>query len=138
MKHTIHGTATGGRFSNAEDVHRALMALDGCEVTVTIGRRHRRRTSGQQDEQTNFNGYLWGTLYKAIGDHLGYFTDEEMDQLHHWVQLAVGNVRVMPDGAKVAAGTRHMSGGEFAEYCSKVRMWASQYLGLYLPEPNEG
>jgi len=31
-----------------------------------------------------------------------------------------------------------MSGGEFAEYCSRARMWANKELGIYIPEPYEG
>lgn len=35
-----------------------------------------------------------------------------------------------------------MSGGDFSEYCAKIRMWASiptdqGGLGIYIPEPHE-
>lgn len=109
---------------------------DGQELEMTVSKRYIRRTSGLPGEETNFNGYLWGVAYKMIGDHIG---EMDLDYIHHWVQICVGNVKGMPDGQVVPLGTSDMSGGEFAEYCSKVRIWAGkpEGLSLYLPEPNE-
>lgn len=106
----------------------------GTDLELTICKKYRRRTSGQPDEETNFNGYLWAVPIRMIADEIG----EENDELvHQWVQLAVGNVRVMNDGTKVPAGTRHMSGAEFADYCARVRIWAANTLNMSIPEPNE-
>lgn len=112
---------------------------DGQEIEITASPRRRRRTSGQPGEDTNFNGYLWGVVYKIIGDEIG---EMDLDYIHYWVQMNVGNVKGMPDGRVVPAGTSEMSGGEFAEYCSKARIWASKpgnivEHGVFIPEPNE-
>ena len=106
---------------------------------MTIAPKYKKRTSGQPGEDTNFNGYLWGVCYKMIGDEIG---EMDLDYIHYWAQIKTGNVRAMPDGSVVPAGTSHLSGGEFAEYCSKVRMWAGTPgnivgPGIFLPEPYE-
>lgn len=111
----------------------------GQDMEMTMARKHKPRTTGAPGEETNFNGYLWGVVYKIIGDKIGEW---DMDTVHIWAQKAVKNVKRMPDGEIVAAGTSHMSGGEFAEYCAKVRMWAGtpgkiNSEGIWIPEPNE-
>ena len=112
---------------------------DGKELEMTVSPRMNKRTSGQPDELTNFNGYLWGVAYKIIGDEIG---EMDLDYIHHWAQIKTGNVKGMPDGSVVPRGTSDMSGAEFAEYCSKVRIWAGTpgavvERGIYVPEPNE-
>ena len=112
---------------------------DDKELEMTIASKHKPRTSGQPGEQTNFNGYLWGVAYKIIGDAIG---EMDLDYIHHWAQIKTGNVKGMPDGSVVPAGTSEMSGGEFAEYCGRVRVWAGTpenvtAAGIYIPEPNE-
>jgi len=115
---------------------------DGKEVELTIKAKYKKRTSGQPDEETNFNGYYWGVIIKIIGDELGYYTKEELEYIHDWLQMKIGNVKIMPDKTMVPAGTSNKSGAEFAEYCSKARMFASTpgnicEQGMYIPEPNE-
>lgn len=109
---------------------------EGQEVEITIKRKFKKRTSGQPGEETNFNGYYWGVIVKIIADEIG---EIDQDIVHNWIQLAVGNTKSMKDGTKVPAGTSHMSGAEFSDYCSRVRMWTGQKEGLniYLPEPYE-
>lgn len=112
---------------------------DGTVMEMTVAQKRNRRTAGLPGEDTNFNGYLWGVVYKIIGDEIG---EMDLDYIHHWAQVETGNVKVMPNGRKVPAGTSQMSGGEFAEYCSRVRIWASTpgnivEKGVFIPDPNQ-
>ena len=112
---------------------------DGKEIEITVGAKSKKRTSGQPGEETNFNGYLWGIVYKIIADEIG---ELDLDYVHYWAQVKTGNVKGMPDGSVIPIGTSEMTGGEFAEYCSRVRIWASTpgsicENGMYIPEPNE-
>jgi ribosomal protein L21E len=112
---------------------------EGQEVEITIKRKFKKRTSGQPGEETNFNGYYWGVIVKIIADEIG---EIDQDIVHEWLQIATGNTKIMPGGLKAPAGTAHMSGAEFADYCSRVRMWAGSpgnivEKGIYLPEPYE-
>ena len=112
---------------------------DGKEMEMTVAPKYKKRTSGSDGEETNFNGYLWGVVYKIIGDEIG---ELDLDYIHYWAQVNVGNVKGMPDGSVVPAGTSEMSGGEFSDYCSRVRIWAAtpgkiSHDGMFIPEPNE-
>lgn len=140
----FYGIATRGNFSfqkGEKEYYFDYMKKfkDGDELEMTIGRKFKKRTSKQPDEDTNFNGYLWGIVYKIIANAMGEW---DLNYIHNLVQLEVGNFKMTPKGTKVPAGTSHMSGGEFAEFCSKVRTWASMpgsiiQGSLYIPEPNE-
>lgn len=109
---------------------------DDQEVEITVKKRFRKRSSGAPGEETNFNGYYWAIVVRMIADEIG-----EIDQeyVHHWIQISVGNFKTMPDGQKVPAGTGHMTGGEFAEYCGRVRTWAGnpEGLAMFIPQPHE-
>lgn len=115
---------------------------DGQDLEVTIGKRRRPRTSGAPGEDTNHNGYYWGVIIKMIADELGYYEKRDLDRIHDWIQVSIGNVKRMPNGVEVPAGTSMMDKGEFADFCSKARMWASSpgnvcEHGMYIPEPYE-
>lgn len=106
------------------------------EVEITIKKRFKKRTAGHPGEVTNFNGYYWAVIIRMIADEIG-----EIDQeiVHHWIQLAVGNFKTMKDGTKTPIGTGHMTGAEFSDYCSRVRMWAgnTEGLNMFIPQPHE-
>lgn len=110
--------------------------FEGKEIEMTVGPKYKRRTQGDPGEETNFNGYYWAVVVRMIADEMGEW---DQDVVHDYIQMAVGNVRVMKNGIKLPAGTKEMSGVEFAEYCSKVRTWANSpdELNLYIPEPHE-
>lgn len=137
IKPKFYATAEAGRiaWTDREAVSRYMAKFaPGTELELTICKKYRRRTSGKPDEETNFNGYLWAVPIRMIADEIG----EENDEIvHQWIQLAVGNVKVMKDGTKVPAGTRDMSGAEFADYCARIRIWAANFLKMNIPEPNE-
>lgn len=112
---------------------------DDTPLEMTVKRKYKRRTSGQVDEETNFNGYLWGIVYNYVAEEIG---ELDLDYVHYWMQISVGNFKMMPDGTKVPLGTSEMSGGEFADYCGHVRTWAATpgnlcEYGINIPEPNE-
>lgn len=107
---------------------------DGTEMEMTVSRKYKRRTQGGPDEATNFNGYWWAVIIRMVSDAMGEIDD---DYTHNLIQIEVGNVRRTDDGKVIPAGTKNMSGGEFADLCMKARVWASQKLQLSIPEPNE-
>ena len=112
---------------------------DGKNLQLAVGQVSYPRTTGQPGEPTNFNGYLFGILYRIIGDEIG---ELDLDYIHHWIQMKVGNIKGMPDGTVIPAGTSHFNGHQFSEYCDKVRRWGTEpgnicTNGLILPLPNE-
>ena len=112
---------------------------EGQEVEMTVKNKTKKRTSGQPDEETNFNGYYWGIIVAIIADEIGEYKTED---IHNWIQVEVGNTKMTPNRKIIPSGTSEMSGGEFAEFCSKARQWANMpgnicEAGLYIPEPHE-
>ena len=112
---------------------------DNTPLEMTVKRKYKQRTSGKYDEETNFNGYYWSVLVAMVADEIG---EADRQCVHDWIQVAIGNIKRMPDGREVAGNTSDMTGGEFAEMCQRARYWAATprnicEMGLIIPEPNE-
>ncbi len=137
-KPKFYGKKKNGKFVFNEfereemEKHLAVFNEDQ-DLEMTVDKKYKRRTSGQPDEETNFNGYFW-VIIGMISDEMG---ELDKDYTHDLVLNQVGHFRVDKYGDKHALETKDLSGGEFAELCSKIRIWASKELSLYLPEPHE-
>lgn len=120
---------------------------EGTRLEITMGKFSKRRTQGSPGEATNFNGYYWGVVVSMVSDAMGEIDD---DVTHNLLQLLFnkrGIVVIDPEtkrgiNVEVPVGTKHLTGAEFAEYCSKIRTWASIpgnlcEKGCYIPEPHE-
>lgn len=114
---------------------------DDTEMEMIVKRKYKKRTTGAPGEDTNFNGYYWGVIVAMVADEIG---EADRQQVSDWIQLSIGNVKKMPGGKEVAGSTSEMSGGDFADMCSRVRTWAGTNTkifgesGFYIPEPHEG
>lgn len=141
MKKAIfYGKALRGKFimeyKDKEIMRNFLLTYEkDTPLVMEIKKYSKLRTSGKDGEETNFNGYYWGIIVRMVADEMG-----ELDQeyIHGIIQIGTGNYRPDNLGNKIPLGTSKMSGGEFAEYCSRARMWANKELGIYIPEPYEG
>ena len=138
-KAILFGKASRGQFvmdyKDKEIKKKFLLTYEkDTPLVMEIKKYSKLRTSGRPDEETNFNGYYWGIIIRMVADEMG-----ELDQeyIHGIIQIATGNYRPDNIGNKIPLGTSKMSGGEFSEYCSRARMWASKELGIYIPEPYE-
>ncbi len=92
---------------------------------------------GGDSRSENQNRYYWGVVVRLIAQELGYEGKEELNRLHIWIQEQVDHVTVMLDGSKIATGTSGLTTGEMEAYLTSVRQWASSFLGIYVPLPNE-
>jgi len=119
---------------------------EGQALEMTVSAKYKRRTQGDPGEDTNFNGYYWAVPVRMISDEMGELDDNVTHNLLQMMFNKKGVRTVGPDGkmsnVEIPAGTKDMSGAEFAEYCSKIRMWASipkdqGGLEIYIPEPHE-
>lgn len=87
----------------------------------------------------NQNGYYWAVIVRMIADEIG---EVDQQEVHDWLQVAVGNTKTMPNGIQIPAGTSHMDTLEAEEYYKRVRMWAAApgnlcEAGFFIPLPNE-
>ena len=150
IKPKFYGTAQGGKFIHSDpDLFDNYMRKfdDGKELEITIGPKFKRRTSGLPGEETNFNGYYWAVIIRIISDTMGELDDNVTHNLLQMIFNKKG-IEVTDPGTgqkirvEVPVGTKDLSGAEFADYCSKIRMWAAipgnlTEGGCFIPEPNE-
>lgn len=128
MKGIFHIKFEGGKMvvSQESDLRDYLATQKDGEGIMTIDRRRKPASY----EQTK---YYWGYLVRPIADEIGELDQEEV---HEWIQIKTGNFKEIK-GTKIALGISHMNTMEREEYYSRVRMFASSFLGMYLPKPNE-
>jgi len=99
-----------------------------CELIELAGLGKARREAGSGNGKNKGDIFCnLPFLLEVKNQKTIHFTD--------WVEQAKAQARI---GNKIPLGTSKMSGGEFAEYCSRARMWANKELGIYIPEPYEG
>ena len=77
------------------------------------------------------NSYYWAILVKYISDETGYSEDETH------AKLAYKFLLVQDSKTPYVRSTTTLSTIEFEEYNEKIRQWASSFLSLSLPLPNE-
>lgn len=84
--------------------------------------------------------YYWGVCIKILSDELGY-TDEEIHEVCKSMFLKdVIHLKTKGGGLKevvIVKSTRDLTTIEFEDYLSKIRVFASLELGIFIPEPNE-
>ena len=146
----FYGKAHGGKFIPRDpETLTGVMAKfqDGKELEMTIGPKYKKRSQGDVGEETNFNGYYWAVPVRIISDVMGELDDKAthtlLQMMFNFKFIEVVNPETgKKEGIKVPKGTSDMSGQEFSEYCSKIRMWAAipgniTERGVYIPEPHE-
>lgn len=108
-------------------VKNFLSGLAGEAVDIVITKQYGSRSTKQ-------NRYYWGVVIPMIQQEIG---EENKEVVHGWLQAEVGHTATL-SGKDVPRGTSDLSTAEFEEYTARVRMFASKFLNLYIPEPNEG
>jgi|TARA_R110002020_G_scaffold58495_3_gene160375 hypothetical protein len=90
-----------------------LDSLIGQRVVVTIEPVETTRTMSQ-------NKYYWSCVVRLLADHCGY----EEGAMHAELKRHFG-----------VESTKTMSLEEFGAYVEQVRAWASQEMGVEIPDP---
>jgi hypothetical protein len=87
------------------------------------------------------NAYLWAVCYAAIADHTGYTVEEVHEYCkRRWLpkHLAIAGRNGELVGEDVIGGsTAELDTHDFAEYVTKIKAWALDDLGVYIPEAGE-
>lgn len=121
----IYGTVKKGMFSNQRALFDELRKWEGKNIKVSVSKRVPKRSLPQ-------NNYLWGIVYKTIGDFLGYTVDE--------VHEVMGQMFLKyhdKNGLERIRSTTELSTEEFTEYVEHVRRFFLQEYNIYTPNPNE-
>lgn len=149
IKPKFFGVIHNGKFFHKEPAMftNYIEKFEGRDMEMTVSPKYKRRTQGDPGEETNFNGYYWAVIIRIVADTIG---DEDDNAVHNMLQMLFNKkafTTMDPEtkqriNIEVPRGTKNLSGGEFADYCSKIRMWAAMpgnlsERGCYIPEPNE-
>ena len=78
------------------------------------------------------NRYYWGVVMALIARELGYTAEE----CHDALKAKFRGREDITTGLVIARSTRTNS-PDFWDYIARIREWSHQFLGVYIPEPNE-
>jgi len=98
--------------------------LEGREVEVTVQKKRKHR-SGQQ------NKYYHGVVVALIAEELGYTPQEAHNALK--VEFLTNNDGKLPR----VGSTAELTTVEFLDFIAKVQQFASEELGIFIPDPTE-
>ena len=66
------------------------------------------------------------------------FTGESPERTHQYLaRMFLEEVSKIDDSKMITKSTTELSTAEFETYAEDCRMWASQFLNLYVPNPGE-
>jgi hypothetical protein len=109
-----------------------LRGRQDCPVEITIERKHATRSGAQ-------NRMYWGFYVHLISEHTGYTPDEVHDLLKTKFlpkKLAVADQHgEVTDEFVVGGSTAKLNKIEFGEYLERIQIWATETLGVVVPDP---
>lgn len=104
--------------------------VDDLLLDVTVETHKKTRTNLQ-------NRYYWGIVIRDIAKELGY----DADTVHDYMKkMFLGYEEFdMPDGNThhQLRSTTDATTISFEDFVAKIRQWASEFLNMYIPLPNE-
>lgn len=122
--------------SNLRRFKQDLKSFPDCDIVLIVKKKGKR--------SNQFNRYYFGVVLTEILHELtnrGYQI-ESTEDLHLMMKLKFVSDKAVDMNTgevylEVPKMTSVMNNIEFGEYVEKVKMWASQSLGIYIPEPSE-
>lgn len=127
-----------GKFS----LHNRDRFLEWCrgnkdrKIEVRFGRKYSKRSHPQ-------NKYYWGVLIKEVAIRLRELGNDWLtdDDVHEMMKMKF-NCKLQPntntgETVEIPKSTTSLTTTEFNEFMERIRMWASDFLEIYIPDPNE-
>lgn len=102
-----------------------LASLEGKRVEVIV----RKETTVRSNQQ---NRYLWGIVYAIISDNTGY----DPEQVHDAMKVKFASQH-LDNGLVITERTSKMNTLRMTQYIDDIKRWASEFLGLYIPDAGE-
>ena len=95
------------------------------------------RVTATRSQQAN--AYLWGVVYRLMAEETGHDPEEIHDDMClrflsktlTWVNEQTGEV----EERQVPGRSRSLDVTEFHEFVERVRLFAAEWLGLTIPDP---
>lgn len=85
------------------------------------------------------NKFYWGVCVFLISEHTGFSTEETHEVLKHLFLRKEVMLKEKFDAYKIniTESTTQLTTGQFKRYIEEIQTWASQALGLVIPDPNQ-
>lgn len=122
-----YGTVDKGKilWNDPKTLRMCIFQHEGKPVEIVIRRKRKKRSNPQ-------NKYYRGVVIEILSEYCGYTPDEMHDAIKYKF------LKKQTDGKPLTFGsTAGLTTIEFEELMSKIRIWASSELSVYIPEPNE-
>jgi hypothetical protein len=105
------------------------------EVELVVKTRKRRRSGVQ-------NAYYWGVVVPMVRDGLMEMgNDVSVEETHEFLKCNFNYTEVVNEDSgevlRVPRSTTNLDTKEFGEFVEMVSRWASEWLGIVIPAPNE-
>lgn len=121
---------------NLKDIYKYLFHQKDGEYMIEVKKVRKKRSNDQ-------NAWLWGVIYPMLLDGLvdaGWeITDTE--QVHEFFKSQMTSDRVINkhtgEVIEIPESTANMDTLTFSTYCEKLREYASEFLGVDIPDPIE-
>ena len=97
-------------------------------------------TPSHKERSNPQNRYYWGIVVESLSDHTGYDREEVHEIIkrkflteHRIIRGKKGEVIQV----EVSNKTSNLDTKQFEDLMSRIRIWASRELSVFIPEPNE-
>ena len=126
MNKLHHGTVTKGRFmpDNRPSLNLEFSKREGKRVSVTVVTYKKSRSKPQ-------NSYYFGVVVALMAEEMG----DTVASVHE--ALKVKFLYDLTGDMPKVRSTTDLTTVEFEKYISDARQLASEFLNIYIPEPNE-
>ena len=134
MKKTFLANIEDGEMTIEEpEALKKFVAKKSGRVFVTVQHMKKPRSNNQ-------NKYYWGVVITLISEHTG----EDPQDVHAFLGgkflsqvIEISTKGQVTDSVSITTSTTELSTTEFESYMKKSRSWASMFLSVFIPDPNE-
>lgn len=142
MKMIYNAKVEGGRLklTNKAGFINDMAVFEGKDLVLTVERKRKKRSLQQ-------GRYYWGCVVPIIRQGLidaGWERDKigSSEQVHELLKyLFCKKIEVFNEDTgevlELPATTTQLSTTEMMEYLEDIKKWAAEFLGVYIPDPNE-
>lgn len=96
----------------------------GIDAEIELRKRRTKRSKKQND-------YYWSVVVPLIAEECGYSSD----QMHQALKVKFLSQEDLSRGLMRVGSTTKLSTAEFVEFTDRVVLWAAEYLGVIIPQP---
>jgi hypothetical protein len=134
MKLHGHITDTGElKLPDRAMLQNWIASNKGKNIELEIKRKRKKRSNDQ-------NEYYWAGVVPKVCEalrHLGHDVDEQ--DTHDFLKAKFNSVKIANKDSVVEElpqSTTKLTTVEMMDYIAKIQMWAAEYLGIVIPDPN--